>query len=234
MPYRIARGLAVLAGVTLGGPASAQQTAILRVVPETPRALQPVGVEVRLLGVCGIRATTRMVGNVIMIRHAATCGIAPPPPPNPHVVSLGSLPAGTYQVVLEGRTEPPTSFTVVADPEPSDRTVVQTGIWWDPRYPGTGVTIIDAFPARRVVSFSTHVADRTAVVYTMVLEGDQRDGVLHRSSATPAALNPPTPDATFEQVGRARLLAGPDDTLRFEYTIGSLPQHSLDLQRFPL
>lgn len=235
MPNPIAVALCTLAACALAAPVAAQSGAELRIRPAAPKALQPVSVEVRTPGVCGIEATTRMEGNVIKVGYRPTCFISPPPPPQAFEISLGNLPAGEYQVALDGSGAPPTPFTVRADGDPPrDRPFVQTGLWWDPRFPGTGITIVDAYPARRIVSFATHDATRSPVVYTLVLERDQVEGTLYRSSATPPALAPAAPDVALVAAGSARLLPDPDGTLVFDYRVDALPPHRLLLQRFPL
>lgn len=235
MPNPIAVALCTLAACVLAAPVAAQSGAELRIRPAAPKALQPVSVEVQTPGVCGIEATTRMENNIITVRYRPTCFISPPPPPQVFEISLGNLPPGDYQVALEGSGAPPTSFTVHADGDPPrDRPYVQTGLWWDPRFPGTGITIIDAYPARRIVSFATHDASRAPVVYTLVLERGQVEGPLYRSSATPPALAPTAADVTLVAAGWARLLPDPNGTLVFDYTIEPLPPHRLLLQRFPL
>lgn len=225
--------LALLAACLFTQAAAAQSNAIIRIKPATPAALQPVSVEVLAPG-CGFLASSSMERNVITLRVAGGLNCSPPPMPTPHEVSIGSLPAGDYQVVLEGSNAPAVPFSVAAGTALSDRAFVQTGIWWDPRFPGTGLTIVDRFPERRVISFATHDALRRPVTYTLVLEQGAIGGTLYRAESTPAAAVPPTPDVALVPAGRATLLSLGDGTLLFDYAIDPLPGHRLVLQRFPL
>jgi hypothetical protein len=225
--------LALLALCAAAEPARAQSDTILRVKPELPSQYQPVNIEF-VATACGLRAWWSMDANVITLSYSTVAFCSPPPQPAVYEASLGGLPAGDYQVVLSGSNAPPVSFTVGGDRPTEARAMVQTGVWWDPRFPGTGVTVIDVYPGRRVVSLSTHTQFRTPVSYTMVLERGQSSGTLFRTESSPAATQPATPDAVQIASGRAALREDTNGTLVFDYTIDPLPAHQLRLERYPL
>ena len=234
MRHALAQVLVIALACSASSCARAQSAIdILGIEPAAPQALQPVSARVRRGG-CDRLGFPQMAGDVITLPIELSVPCSPPPPDVTEEISLGSLPAGRYRVRIGTSDDRSLAFTVEA-PRWSfdDRSYAETGIWWDPRFPGTGLTINDAFPGRRVISFATHEASRAPVVYTLVLERFERSGTLYRASGTPAAAVPPTNDVVVVAAGRGTLTSTAEGRLLFDYQIDGLPPHRLQLQRFP-
>jgi hypothetical protein len=230
---RLHPAFGILLLIGLGAPAPARSFEVLEVIPERPMALQPVRIRTQVGGCEAQIGAPRIEGDLIRINIVALAKCTPPPPPRDVEISLGSLPAGRYRVSAGGE---PRAFEVLAPPFSATRRALdETGVWWDPRFRGTGVMVFDVFGGRRVVMFATYDSFGLPVFYTMLIGSDAFGaGTLYASRGTPAGAAPGPGDFESFEAGSGSLFSVGSDRLQFRFQLIGGQEQVLMLERFPL
>ena len=224
------------------GVAQAQAQFEPRIVPQAPKAQQPVYAQIDT-GFCEGVSEVRFVNGLLMVKLIGfICG-TPPPGVITRTISLGRLPSGTYRLVFfdefDGQIRlrsPEVSFTVTpAETRPffdDFNPIIDGSGWWhNPQRNGEGWFVEHHYRDRVMVGWVTYRTDGSSqwfVMQSTSRNGNVLLGPVYRAQGTP-------PNVSLTQVGTASFEVTADNAARFVYRPdgSGQPEQAVDLQRLP-
>jgi hypothetical protein len=231
-------GVLLLAGSS--GVAQAQVQYQPSIVPQAPKAQQPVYAQVEM-GFCEGTSEVRFVNGVLMVEVIGfLCG-TPPPGTFTNTISLGRLPSGTYRLVLFDQVSgqirlrsPEVSFTVSpAETRPFYDDVYPnidaSGWWHNPQRNGEGWFVEHHYRDRVMVGWVTYRPDGSQEWYVMqsvTRNGNILSGPIYRTQGTP-------PSITITAIGTARFEVLSDNAATFTVVQQGQADRVVELQRLP-